>query len=333
MKLLLLDSYDDERVAYLTERLGPQWSIATGSHRQDPSILAEQLSDADAAVTQYWSQDTPPAPKLKLIQLPGAGFDAIDFSAVPEGCAVCNVFEHEIGIAEYIVHALLHVEIRLSEMDKNLRTGQWLDGFVSGAPYHGELYGKRAGFIGYGHIAREAAKRLRAFGMAVSARTRSPSKVDDWVDDVGSMDELDTMLETARYVIVTCPLNDDTRGLIDHRRLALMGPRSVLINVARGPIVDEAALYRALSERQIEHAIIDTWYQYPDPMAGLDNHCPPSQFPFASLDNVTMSSHASGWTDALFNRRFAVIASNVERLASGDTLTNVLKESGTSPSV
>ena len=83
----------------------------------------------------------------------------------------------------------------------------------------------------------------------------------------------------------------------------------MLVNVARGAIVDETALYRALSDRTIRHAVIDTWYQYPDPMAGLDNHCPPSQYPFEQLDNVTMSSHASGWTDALFKRRFAVIAS------------------------
>ena len=331
MKLLLLDSYDDERVAYLNQRLGAQWSIDAGSHQGDPGTLTEQLAVADAVVTQYWSERTPRAPSLKLIQLPGAGFDAIDFDTVPSGCTVCNVFEHEIGIAEYIMHALLHVEIRLSQMDEHLRTGRWQDGFVAGAPYHGELYGKRVGFIGYGHIAREAAKRCSAFGMSIAVRTRSPAKVDPWIDDTGGMNELDTMLGNAQYVIVTCPLNEETRGLIAQRRLALMGRDAVLVNVARGAIVDETALYRALSDRTIRHAVIDTWYQYPDPMAGLDNHCPPSQYSFEQLDNVTMSSHASGWTDALFKRRFAVIASNMERLSEGESLTNVLMEPGGSP--
>jgi len=327
MKLLLLDSYDTERVAYLRDRLSCQWTIATGSHGGDAEALRTQLVDCDAVVTQYWSDKTPPAPRLKLIQLPGAGYDAVDFDFVPSGCTVCNVFEHEIGIAEYIVHALLHVEIGLSNMDRNLRAGHWHDGFVAGAPYHGELFGKRVGFVGYGHIARECAKRLSAFGSEVWARTRSPKKRDEWVENIAGMNSLDAMLRECRYIIVTCPLDETTRGLIDASCLATMGPNSILVNVARGPVVDEEALFTALSAGVIEHAVIDTWYQYPDPMGGLDQVCRPSRFPFETLSNVTMSSHASGWTDALFTRRFSVIGDNLERLEHDAPLANVLMAS------
>jgi len=104
-----------------------------------------------------------------------------------------------------------------------------------------------------------------------------------------------------------------------------MGANSVLINVARGPIVDERALYEALSERIIGGAVIDTWYDYPDPGSNPESEHQPSTLPFHTLDNITMSSHASGWTDALFQRRFHVIADNLERLRKGEPLRNVVR--------
>ncbi|MFT5394683.1 MAG: phosphoglycerate dehydrogenase-like enzyme, partial [Gammaproteobacteria bacterium] len=190
--------------------------------------------------------------------------------------------------------------------------------------------GKRVGCIGFGHIAREATKRLEPFGVDIWARTRSPEKVDKAAcapKNVGPITELDSMLEACEFIIVTCPLTEQTRGLIDARRLALMGANSVLINVARGPIVDENALYEALSERVIGGAVIDTWYDYPDPSGNPESEHRPSTLPFHTLDNITMSSHASGWTDALFQRRFDVIADNLERLRKGEPLHNILRAS------
>lgn len=329
MKLILLDGYDAERVEFLRTLLDPSWELTTSSH--DTEQLSILLGGADAVVTQYWSSRTPPALGLKLMQLPGAGFDAIDFSQVPEHCTVSNVFEHEIGISEYIVLALLESEIKLAEMNAHLRRGRWQDGFVTGAPFHGELFGKRVGFIGYGHIAREAARRLAPFGVEVWSRTRSPEKVDALVSDAAGMDELDAMLSACRYIVVTCPLTAATRGLLDARRLALMGAKSILINVARGSVVDEEALFNALRSRTIESAVIDTWYRYPDPALGFEQRHPPSNFPFESLDNVIMTSHASGWTDALFERRFRVIAKNLEHLRKGEPFENVLMGPGGSP--
>lgn len=327
MKVALLDSYDEARVRFLQDHIDPSWEVALSAHTAPAPELTAALIDADAVITQYWSPSTPPAPKLRLLQLPGAGYDAIDFDAVPSGCEVCNVFEHEIGIAEYIVAGILEWEIKLARMNANLREGYWRDGFVSGAPFHGEVFGKSIGFIGYGHIAREAARRLHPFGAELWTRTRSPDKADAFIDNAGGMDDLEAMLEACRYVVVTCPLTDETRGLIGARELDSLGPQGVVINVARGPVIDEVALFDALASARIEGAIIDTWYNYPDVNAGTAHYNRPSSKPFERLDNVIMSSHASGWTDALFPRRFRMIARNLECLRSEEALLNRLSPS------
>ena len=331
MNLLILDGYDEDRGALLEDRLGSGWTVITGRHADPPAVLADRLAVADVAVTQYWTSQLPPAPRLRLLQLPGAGFDAIEFAAVPAGCAVCNVYEHEVGISEYIVAALLEREIRIARMDATLRRGEWRYGFVLGAPLHGELHGKTVGFVGFGRIARATARRLAPFGVRVAARTRSPDPGGagaELVADLAGIDRLDDMLPGVDYLVITCPLNDATRGLVDARRLALLRPDAVVVNVARGPIVDEEALYAACRDRIIGGAVIDTWYRYPDPSGGEGGRCLPSRYPFETLANVAMTPHASGWSAGLLERRWTVIAENVLRLARGDPLLNVLRPPG-----
>ncbi len=328
MNLLILDGYDEERGALLSTRLGAGWTVTVGRRSDPAGLLAARLEAAEAVVTQYWATGLPPAPRLRLLQLPGAGFDAIDFEAVPAGCAVCNVYEHEIGISEYIVAALLEREIRIARMDATLRRGEWRDGFVRGAPLHGELHGRTVGFVGFGRIARETARRLAPFGVRIAARTRSPDPSGPGVElvaDLAGIDRLDDMLPEVDYLIIACPLSDATRGLIDARRLALLGPAAVVMNVARGPIIDEEALYEACRDGTIGGAIIDTWYRYPDPSGGTGQRCLPSRFPFETLANVVMTPHASGWSEGLVRRRWSVIADNLLRLERGDPLLHVLR--------
>jgi len=300
-----------------------EWELRSWRPEDGESALARELESADAVVTMSWDADTPPAPRMRLLQLPGAGLDGIDFSAVPPRAAVCNVYEHEIGIAEYLVLAMLEWEIALARMDRELRRGRWSDGFAMECPLHGELMGKRVGFIGYGRIARETARRLRPFGVRLLARTRSPHKADEHVDDVAGMDRLSEMLAVCDYVVVACPLTEETRGIVDRRALASMKSDGVLLNVARGDVVDEDALYAALRDERIGGAVIDTWYRYPE--GPSDVPCYPSKHPFHTLDNVIMTPHASGWSAGLLTRRARVIAANLDRLARGEALLNVAR--------
>ena len=331
MNLLVLDGYDEPRSALLSEQLGPGWTVAAGRRSDPRDVLAARLGAAEAVVTQYWGAGLPPAPRLRLLQLPGAGFDAIDFEAVPAGCTVCNVYEHEIGISEYVVAALLEREIGLRRMDAALRRGEWRDGFVLGAPLHGELHGRTVGFVGYGRIARATARRLAPFGVRVAARTRSPDPSGPGaalVADLAGMGRLDDMLPEVDYLVVACPLNDATRGLIDGRRLGLLRRTAVVVNVARGPIVDEEALYAACRDGTIGGAVIDVWYRYPDPSGGVGQRRLPSRLPFETLANVVMTPHASGWSAGLLERRWRVIADNLLRLERGEALRHVLRRPG-----
>lgn len=335
MNLLILDGCDEHRGMLLRERLGAGWTVTAGRRSGPREVLARRLAAAEVVVTQYWEAGLPPAPGLRLLQLPGAGFDAIDFEAVPAGCTVCNVYEHEIGISEYVVAALLEHEIGIARMDASLRRGVWRDGFVLGAPLHGELHGRTAGFVGYGRIARETARRLAPFGVRVAARTRSPDPSGpgaDLVADLAGIGRLDDMLPEVDYLIIACPLNDATRGLIDGRRLGLLRGTAVVVNVARGPIVDEEALYAACRDGTIGGAVIDTWYRYPDPSGGAGQRRLPSRLPFETLANVVMTPHASGWSAGLLDRRWSVIADNLLRLERGEALRNVLRRpAGASP--
>ena len=329
MKIVLRHSYSDDRLAFLRRLLGESWTVEDMDAPDDPLALGSALADADAVVSMTWRAQFPRPDSLKLIHLPGAGFDRVDFDAVPANAAVCNVFEHEIGIAEFLVLGMLEWEIRLHVMHAALRQGRWVGSFVNDAPLHGELFGKTVGFVGYGRIARETARRLQAFGVHTLACTRTPSKGDAHVDEIDGMHGLHAMLERCDYAVVACPLTEETRGIIDAAALDALGPAGVVMNVGRGPIIDEDALWNACRDQRIAGAIIDTWYRYPE--SGSGNGAP-SKHPFETLDNVIMSPHASGWSAGLLDRRWTFIAANLQRLERGEPLQNLLKAPGQAPS-
>ena len=142
----------------------------------------------------------------------------------------------------------------------------------------------------------------------------------DFLDHCGT--EYVSGIDSADAVVVSLPLTDNTQGLVDARAIAAMQPDAVLMNVGRGAVIDEKALYDALMARQIGGAVIDTWYQYPTPTQA---ECAPSQFDFASLDNVLMTPHMSGWTSGTVRRRQETLADNIGRLSRGEALINVLR--------
>jgi phosphoglycerate dehydrogenase-like enzyme len=320
-KVVLLGAVvQDQR---LTEQLGAAWQVAAVSEDAKPSALADAFSDADAVIAFEVRQDLPPAPRLRLLQVPGAGYDQICIGALPSGCTMCNVYEHETGIAEYVLLGMLELTVGMRQLDQRLRESDWSDYGTAAGPkfFRGELAGKTLGIIGFGHIGREVARRARAFDMRIGAITRTPILVDPlaWAVPVA---DLDVRLPECDFLLVACPLDATTHGLINRNRLALMKRSSVLINVARGGIIDEDALYDALRDRTIASAVIDVWYIYP---SANERNPHPAHRPFHELPNVIMTPHASGWTDKLLERRWQVIAENLQRLVEGKELLNVVR--------
>ncbi|HEX9322351.1 MAG TPA: NAD(P)-dependent oxidoreductase, partial [Xanthobacteraceae bacterium] len=209
----------------------------------------------------------------------------------------------------------------------SFRDGTWtLAEWVEG-PNHGEAFGKTLALLGFGRIGREIAIRAKALGMSVTALSTWRSAPPDrtLLDRAYRGGEWRAFLEAADFLVVCCPLTAETRGLVDAAWLAAMKPSAVVINVARGPIIDEAAFHAALTERGIRGATIDVWYKYP-PASG--ERVRASQLPFHELPNVVMTRHASGHTEETWERRFRAIAQNLEAFAQGRPLANVISEIG-----
>jgi phosphoglycerate dehydrogenase-like enzyme len=275
----------------------------------------------DAMISLRYGKDEAERYLPRLVHLPGAGADAIEFERLPPDCVVCNVFEHEIPIAEYVLAAILNHAIGYVGMVGSF-SGEQFGPLFASRKTHAEAHGKTLGIVGFGHIGKLVAQRAQAFGMRVYAISRSGHAPE--ADQAGDVSQLPDMLHQADFVLIACPLTPETHGLIGAAQLKLMKSTAVLINVSRGAIVDEEALYATLSQGLIGGATLDVWYQYPSP----GNPAPhPSRFAFEKLPNVQCTVHSSGWTEEMFERRFAVIADNLKRLHDGRPLLNVIRQS------
>ena len=216
--------------------------------------------------------------------------------------------------------SILQHAIPIHAADHDLREGKWTYWGGSLSRVHGDVYGKTVGLLGYGHIGQAVAVRAHAFGMKLTVANRS--KVNDpIVDRAFGLDDLTAFWGSADYFVVSLPLLDATRGLVDAAAFAAMPAHSVLVNVGRGAVIDETALYNALHTRQIAGAVIDTWYNYPDPTLSPTL---PGSLPFQDLTNLVMTPHMSGWTMGTIERRAATMADNIRRLRAGQPLINVL---------
>ena len=288
---------------------------------------AEQFASADVIVGIKLDASCPKPRQLRLYHAPAAGTDAIDLSLLPDRSALCNCHGHEDAIAEYVFAALLARHVPLVQADADLRRGQWT--YWAGRPkaLRTELGSQTLGLLGFGHIAQALAVRAKAFGMRVHAANRSAVS-SQHVDRAYPLSDLHAFLAEVDIVVVTLPLTAQTQGLVDAAALQALRPSAFLINVGRGPVVAEQALYDALRSRRLGGALIDTWYQYPTP---AQPECAPSKLDFAALGNVVMTPHMSGWTSGTVHRRQQTMADNISRLATGRPLINVLKPASTNP--
>ncbi|MPY55788.1 hydroxyacid dehydrogenase [Streptomyces spongiae] len=311
----------DPHLARLREQFEASLPAATTVHWPDPqdhNALCAALGEADVFVSGNCPAETAAAGKrLRLVHAVGAGVDRIDAGALPPGTLIANTFHHEDAIAEYVVASAILLRRGFLREDTALRGGTW-----EPPAYPGLLGEATVGFVGFGHIGARTWQRLRAFGAQGVAVTRrgDVDAVAERLAWAGGVDDLGVLMETADVVVVCVPLTDRTTGLIGARELATMRESAVLINVGRGPVVDEDSLYTALRDGGIGGAALDVWYDYPaDGRTGR-----PSRHPFHELPNVLMTPHSSGLSRQTFTRRSADITENIRRLATGQGLHNIV---------
>ena len=290
----------------------------------DESQIVSRLSEVDVLVTLAFTPEMGEAARrLKLVQVPGAGLDRIDRSALPHGAWLANAYGHEVGIAEYVLGAMLTLTRGFARLDAALRRGRWESQWAVGVappPPWPELAGKTLGILGHGRIGQCVARRAHAFDMTVLGIRRNASQPDPHGALVRGPEALDDVLRQADYLAITLPLTSETRGLIGERELHTMKPTAILVNVSRAEIVDEDALYEALVERRIGGAALDVWYRYP---SGPDP-TPPARRPFHELPQVLMTPHVSGWTEGMLEARAKLIAENIHRTARGEAPVNLI---------
>ena len=180
----------------------------------------------------------------------------------------------------------------------------------------GDLQGKVLGIVGYGKIGQAAAVRARAFGIKIHALRRRPELTasDSLIDRSYGPDELDALVAASDYLMAAAPLTPETRGMIGAAQFALMKPEAILINVGRGPVVDEDALIAALRERRIRGAALDVFNVEPLP----------GDSPFYGMDNVYLSPHCADHIPSWQDDAARFFVENFERFAAGEPLENIV---------
>jgi phosphoglycerate dehydrogenase-like enzyme len=285
-------------------------------------VTPEDLRCAQVYVgSRFTAEMAKATEKLQLVHVAGAGTDKVDFDALPPDVQVANTFHHEQSIAEYIAAAAVMLRRDFLVQDRALRDNRWATSVHdSSIPQAPALRGARIGFVGFGHIGQRAWQLLRAFGCDGVAVTNSGRVPDCGLDWAGTTRDLDRLLAESDVAVVSAPLTDRTEGMIGAAQLRSLGPDGVLINVGRGPLVQQQALFDALAGGVIRAAAIDVWYRYPS----ADGTSPPADLPFAEVPNLLMTPHSSGVTSDTFAGRVADIAANIGRLQRGNPLHNVV---------
>jgi phosphoglycerate dehydrogenase-like enzyme len=232
--------------------------------------------------------------RLRALIIPWSGLPEATRALMREfpHVAVHNLHYNAAAASELALALLLATAKGVVTMDGALRKGDWRPRYRPSVSVL--LEGKRALILGYGAIGRRIARALRGLGMTVAATRRSIGRRgSEGPDEIHPPEALPSLLPGADVVFVCLPLTDETKGMIGARELALLPDGAILVNVARGPIVDEEALYRALRDGALAAAGIDVWYNYPGEEVERRDTAP-SAFPFHELPNVVMSPHRAG---------------------------------------
>ena len=281
-------------------------------------VLRGRIARADAALTlltdRFDADVFAAAPKLRVIANMAVGYDNVNLKdAEAAGVWVTNT----PGVlaattADFAFALLLSAARNVVASERDTRAGGWKTWSPTGflGP---EVNGATLGIVGMGEIGREMAKRARGFGMRILVATRSPKHEDEAELGVEHV-ELDGLLRAADFVSLHVPLTEATRGLMDTANLARMKPTAILINTARGPIVDQDALVEAIRSGTVGGAALDV--TDPEPL--------PLDHPLFSLPNVVITPHIASASVATRSKMAEMAASNILAVLRGEAPPNAV---------
>jgi D-3-phosphoglycerate dehydrogenase len=279
----------------------------------DTDTLTRECRDADVVIVRA---PMPPEVfaaqrRLKIAVRHGAGLDWIPMEAATEaGVLVANVpGVNARTVAEHVLFGAMAVLRRFRVIDRDLRQHGWPAGREHSV-HTSELAGKTIGVIGMGNIGRNVATIARdGFGLTVVATSRNAGSLLAGI----AFRTLDELMAESDIVAICCPLTPETRGMIDARRIALMKPAAVIVNVARGPIIDDDALIAALRDNRIGGAALDVFATQPLPL----------EHPYFGFDNVVVTPHMAGITEESMMRMGVGAVEETLRVLAGELPVNL----------
>lgn len=269
-----------------------------------PPESAQLLGSAEVVLAAFLPSSFLDAPNLRWVQALSAGVDFFDLEALEERGIVLTTAAgvHAEPVAEQVLGYLLLFERRIHTGIRQQSRNVW-------ERYEGgEIRGKTLGIIGLGAIGQRVASYGKAFDMTVIGTKAHPETAPDAVDETFAPDELFEVLKRSDYLVVACPLTEETRGLLGTRELSAMKSEAVLVNVARGEIVDEEALAYVLQQDVIRGAALDVFSEEPFP----------DDSPLWNLSNVVMTPHMAGSTPAKSDRIADLFATNLAAYANDE---------------
>jgi phosphoglycerate dehydrogenase-like enzyme len=280
---------------------------------------APELSDADVLLSWHPSRELHPEEwgeicGVRLIQLISAGADHVPFSDLPPGAEIAtNAGAYAEPMAEHVLAMTLALAKHLLVQHDKLSRGE----FDQSSPNR-TLRGAVCGILGFGGIGRATARLMRGMGARIYALNRSGQSQEP-AEFIGTLDDLERVLRASDVLVVALPLSSTTRGLIGAQELGWMKPDAILINVARGEIIDEAALYEHLRTHPNFMAGIDAWWIEPFRYGEFR-----MDHPFLELPNVLGSPHNSAMIPGALADGLRQAAENVQRFLSGIPITGTV---------
>ena len=281
-----------------------------------PDYAPDQLAPFDVVISlkpRVTAQSLEGVTRLCAVGRCGVGYDNVDLKACTEHGVAVYITPAGVmrPVAESILLLILALSHRLIEKDRMLRRGQWAE---SKRRLGREPRDRIVGTIGLGNIAGDAVRLLRVLNVSRFLAFDPYTSVERAAEVGVELVALDELLRSSDYVLVNCPLTEQTRGMMGKAQFALMKPDAVLINTARGPVVDESALIEALKNRQIAGAGLDVFVEEP---LSMDS-------PLIDMDNVVLTSHSIAWTEELFRDMGSIDCSGALSIYRGEAPAHVV---------
>jgi len=300
---------------WFSEQLGKEFPGLEIVHRDRYEGVEEHLRDAEILFAfSLRAEQFKFAQKLRWIHAPTAAVHQLLFpELVNSDVVLSNAREvHGPVVAEHVIALIFALAKKIPQAARLQQQHVWgQDAIWNNGPRPREIAGATLGLIGLGSIGRTVARMASALGMRVIAvREHTEKDKPERVAEVYTPAQINKLLALSDYVVVAAPLTEATRGLINAERLAAMRPDAYLINVGRGPQVDEAALANALRNRRIAGAALDVFEQEP---------LPPGS-PLWELDNLLITPHTAGLTERLWQRHYALFSENLRRYLNHEPL-------------